>query len=135
MKIDMSTWFLFQKTKYFIFFKFNSIWSCLKNKLKYIYIYILTNLDSLINIMESPQNLFTHLSLNEDPYLKKELLLELAKQYVSFKEFSEKINLLHFEMLSLMQEENLPDFLSKANNKIADIFNANIARVWIYDVV
>ena len=104
------------------------------NKL-YKILFFLNTLDSLINIMESPQNLITHLSLNEDPHLKKELLLELAKQFVSFKEFSEKINLLHFEMLSLTREENLPDFLSKANSKIADIFNANVARVWIQDVV
>lgn len=92
-------------------------------------------LDLLLDIENSgPELIFKHL-LNEtdSPETRAEVMRTITEQYVSFRQFSEKLNSLVYHLNKLIALATLPDVLGYVALNLKKALDCENVRLWLDD--
>ncbi|CAD8203453.1 unnamed protein product [Paramecium octaurelia] len=90
--------------------------------------------DFLIDLIEHGADVFTNQVIQlENMQQRKDLINLIANQFISQREFSEKINQIMNEFITLISYRNIKDFQIHVSKGFKMIFQTETVRLWIID--
>lgn len=71
--------------------------------------------------------------LISEPDEKKSVIAMITNQFVSYKDMSEKLNLLFNDLDFIFKSHSLKEILNYASKQMNTIFNAERLNIWLVD--